>query len=167
MMTMETGWDSLLGQIAVERGLLTGRQLAKVLKEISPRKTAQKGPSKRKPLGVTLVAKGLVSDKDLIGLLEEQSRRMQVLESFRVMRKREFLIGQLLVKYNKATQNQINKCLELQQDMAEKGENPIPRMGELLISYGYVDQRTLDETLAIQNEGKETASGINRPAEEK
>ena len=167
MMIMEMGWDSLLGQIAVERGLLTGSQLAKVLDEITPRKTAQKAASTGKPLGVTLVAKGLISDKDLIGLLEEQGRRMQVLESFRIMRKREFLIGQLLVKSNKATQNQINKCLEVQQQKAERGEDPIPRMGELLASYGYVDQKTVEEMLTMQNQGKETASRVDRPAEEK
>ena len=109
----------------------------------------------------------MISDKDLIGLLEEQGRRMQVLESFRIMRKREFLIGQLLVKSNKATQNQINKCLEVQQEKAERGEDPIPRMGELLASYGYVDQKTVEEMLTVQNQGKETASGFNRPAEEK
>lgn len=162
-MTMDSGWDSLLGQIAVERGLLTSSQLATVMKEITPSEKGAKG----EPLGATLVSRKLISEKELMGLLEEQGRRMQILESFRIMRKREFLIGQLLVQYNKATQNQINKCLEVQQLKAERGEEPIPKLGEMLVSYGYVDQATIDETLAVQDRGKETASGANRPAEEK
>ena len=92
---------------------------------------------------------------------------MQVLESFRIMRKREFLIGQLLVQRNMATQNQINKCLEVQHLKAERGEQPIPKLGEMLVSYGYVDQATIDEMLAVQHGGKETTSGVNRPTEEK
>jgi hypothetical protein len=58
--------------------------------------------------------------------------------------------GQLLVKHNKATQNQVNKCLELQQKLAAEGKNPVPRLGELLVSYGYVDAKTVEEVLQIQ-----------------
>jgi hypothetical protein len=58
--------------------------------------------------------------------------------------------GQLLVKLNKATQNQVNKCLELQQKMAAEGRDPVPRLGELLVSHGYVDAKTVEEVLNLQ-----------------
>jgi len=58
--------------------------------------------------------------------------------------------GQLLVKLNKATQNQVNKCLELQAKIAAGGKDPVPRLGELLVSYGYVDAGTVQEVLNIQ-----------------
>ena len=59
--------------------------------------------------------------------------------------------GQLLVTLNKATQNQVNKCLELQAKFAAEGKNPVPRLGELLVSHGYVDAKTIEEILKIQH----------------
>ena len=61
--------------------------------------------------------------------------------------------GQLLVKLNKATQNQVNKCLELQDKMKTAGATPVPRLGELLVQHGYVDAHTVDEILALQRRG--------------
>jgi hypothetical protein len=58
--------------------------------------------------------------------------------------------GQLLVKLNKATQNQVNKCLELQAKLKAAANGPVPRLGELLVQHGYVDARTVDEILALQ-----------------
>ena len=58
--------------------------------------------------------------------------------------------GQLLVKLNKATQNQVNKCLELQAKIAAEGKSPVPRLGELLVSHGFVDAQTVQEVLALQ-----------------
>jgi len=58
--------------------------------------------------------------------------------------------GQLLVKLNKATQNQVNKCLEIQAKKAAEGKGPVPRLGELLVSHGYVDAVTVAEVLALQ-----------------
>jgi hypothetical protein len=58
--------------------------------------------------------------------------------------------GQLLVKLNKATQNQVNKCLELQHKIAADGKGPVPRLGELLVSHGFVDAQTVQEVLALQ-----------------
>ncbi len=58
--------------------------------------------------------------------------------------------GQLLVKLNKATQNQVNKCLELQARIASQGTRPVPRLGELLVSHGYVDAQTVQDVLNLQ-----------------
>ena len=62
----------------------------------------------------------------------------------------ELEIGQLLVKHNRATQNQVNKCLEIQDKLSREGRTPLPRLGELLVSYGYVDAGTIDELLRLQ-----------------
>lgn len=70
--------------------------------------------------------------------------------------------GQLLVKLNKATQNQVNKCLEIQAKAAAEGKQPVPRLGELLVSHGYVDARTVEETLALQRGTAPTEPGSGR-----
>jgi hypothetical protein len=134
--------DALLGRIAVEKGMITDAQLEQALREQdrSPR-----------TLGEILVAKGLLDDAKLAGILEEQERRIQALDQFKQMQKVEYLFGQLLVKNNLATQLQINKCLEIQQKMAERGMQPVPRLGELLLDHGFVDRRTVTEMLKLQD----------------
>lgn len=66
--------------------------------------------------------------------------------------------GQLLVKLNRATQNQVNKCLELQEKIAREGRTPVPRLGELLVSHGYVDAQTVEAVLKIQRGDAPSAS---------
>jgi hypothetical protein len=134
--------DALFGRIAVEKGLITDAQLDESLR------VQDRSP---KTLGEILVARGLLTEKDLAGVLEEQERRLQALDQFKKMQKVEYLFGQLLVKNNFATQLQINKCLEIQQKMAERGLHPLPRLGELLVEHGFVDRRTVAEMLKLQD----------------
>lgn len=141
---MKSKRDALLGKLAVEKGLITEAQLAECMKE-------QKQPAGTRALGEVMLSKGLIRKADLNGLLEEQERRTSALNAYQKMQKVEFLFGQLLVKHNKATQIQINKCLELQQQMAEKGVSPLPRLGELLVEHGFLDKKTVEETLRLQN----------------
>lgn len=138
--------DLLLGQIAVERGLISKAQLEDCIKQ------QQKGDGRNGPaLGSLLVSKGLLKDKDLNGLLDEQSKRVKSLEDFKKLQTADYLFGQLLVKHNLATQLQINKCLEIQLRMAEKGTQPIPRVGELLLEHGFVDRKTVADVLKMQS----------------
>ncbi len=136
--------DLLLGQIAVERGLISKAQLEDCVRAQQKEKVPQ-------PLGGLLVSRGLLKDEQLAGLLGEQSRRVEVLESFKKLQKADYLFGQLLVKDNLATQLQINKCLEIQLKMAEKGVTPIPRVGELLVEHGFVDRKTVADVLKLQS----------------
>lgn len=141
---MKSKRDALLGQLAIEKGFITEAQLAECMK-------AQQQPNGSRALGEVLLSRKLIRKADLNGLLEEQTRRLKTMDSYQKMQKVEFLFGQLLVKDNKATQIQINKCLELQQQMAEKGVSPIPRLGELLVEHGFLDKKTVAETLKLQN----------------
>lgn len=136
--------DLLLGQIAVERGLISKAQLEDCVR-------AQQKEKAPKPLGRLLVSRGLLKDEQLAGLLGEQSRRVEVLEAFKKLQTADYLFGQLLVKDNLATQLQINKCLEIQLKMAEKGTAPIPRVGELLVEHGFVDRKTVADVLKLQS----------------
>ncbi len=150
-----TAQDALLGRIAVERKLLTEAQLAQCLRELHAAQTKTRS-TRAKPvptLKTIFLAKKFISEKDLISLLEDQNRRLQVLETYQKMHKVEFLFGQLLVHQNQVTQNQINKCLAIQQQKAEAGEYPIPRLGELLVDQGYATRETVAEVLQKQNKG--------------
>jgi len=124
----------------VEWGLITEEQL-----------TACRKDERGRPLGEILVVKGLVRKKDVEALAEEQTRRARTLDTVQKLQKVEYLFGQLLVKDNLATQLQINKCLEIQVKMAEKGVQPVPRLGELLVEHGFVDKGTVERVLRMQD----------------
>ncbi|HZE96288.1 MAG TPA: zf-TFIIB domain-containing protein [Planctomycetota bacterium] len=161
--------DLLLGQLAVEKGLVTQAQIAEVMKDqqdggkLDPNATVSPSTTKgSRPLGTLLLAKGLIKENDLVGLLEEQNRRMESVKNVQKMQKVEYLFGQLLVKYNLATMLQINKCLELQIKMAEKGVTPIPRLGELLVEHGFVDRKTVADVLRMQDKDILFCTGCGR-----
>ena len=159
--------DLLLGQLAVEKGYLTKEQLAEIMKEqqggapVDPNATVNPSKSTR-PLGTLLLSKGLLKEQELVALLEEQSRRVEAIRSCQKLQKVEYLFGQLLVKYNLATMLQINKCLEIQLKMAEKGVSPIPRLGEMLVEHGFVDKKTVADVLKMQDKDILFCTGCGR-----
>ncbi|HLY07750.1 MAG TPA: zf-TFIIB domain-containing protein [Planctomycetota bacterium] len=162
--------DLLLGQLAIEKGLITPAQLSEVMKDqqdgtkpdpnATVRPTNDKGSGR--PLGTLLLAKGMIKEQDLVALLEEQNRRLETVKNVQKMQKVEYLFGQLLVKYNLATMLQINKCLEIQIKMAEKGVTPIPRLGELLVDHGFVDKKTVADVLRMQDKDVLFCTGCGR-----
>ena len=158
--------DVLLGQLAIEKGFITKAQLAEVMKEQQggnndPDATASPTKSVR-PLGTLLLAKGFLKEDQLVGLLEEQTRRLEAVKNVQKLQKVDYLFGQLLVKHNLATMLQINKCLEIQLKMAEKGVSPIPRLGELLVEHGFVDRKTVADVLKMQDKDILFCTGCGR-----
>jgi predicted RNA-binding Zn-ribbon protein involved in translation (DUF1610 family) len=159
--------DLLLGQLAVEKGFLTKAQLAEIMKEQQGGKSndpnATVNPSQSgRPLGTLLLSKGLLKEQQLVALLEEQSRRLEAIKNCQKLQKVEYLFGQLLVKNNLATMLQINKCLEIQLKMAEKGVTPIPRLGEMLVEHGFVDKKTVADVLKMQDKDILFCTGCGR-----
>lgn len=145
--------DLILGRIVVERGFVTEKQLEECY-AIQAAVTADPDSTSAgivmRPLIGILLDKGFVSHEQAAGVLEEQQRRVKVIEDQARQARIELGLGQLLVKYNKATQLQINKCLEIQKKMEEQGRTPVPRLGELLMEHGFVDAKTIQEVLRIQ-----------------
>jgi predicted RNA-binding Zn-ribbon protein involved in translation (DUF1610 family) len=159
--------DLLLGQLAVEKGFVTKTQLAEIMKEqhggASQDPNATVNPSKSiRPLGTLLLSKGYLKERDLVALLEEQGRRLEAVKNVQKLQKVDYLFGQLLVKNNLATMLQINKCLEIQLKMAEKGVTPIPRLGELLVDHGFVDKKTVADVLKMQDKDILFCTGCGR-----
>lgn len=145
--------DMVLGRIALERGWLTPKQLEECYQA---QHAALKNPDQAvghgalRPLIGVLIERGLIGEQQATDLLEEQNRRLGLMEDYERLARSELGLGQLLVKHGKATQIQINKCLEIQQKLAEQGKSPVPRLGELLVQHGYVDAKTIQEILKYQ-----------------
>src|SRR4030095_7365003 len=115
-----------------------------------------------RPLATLLLAKGFLKEQQLVALLEEQTRRLEAVRNVQKLQKVEYLFGQLLVKNNLATMLQINKCLEIQLKMAEKGVTPIPRLGELLVEPAFVDKKTVADVLKMQDKDILFCTGCGR-----
>lgn len=145
--------DIILGRIVVERGLADETKLRECFtaQQVFPSDPNQTlGTGQMRSLMAVLLEKGIVKDPQVPELLDEQNRRIKVMEHYDQMVKQEMMLGQLLVRSHKATQLQINKCLEVQNRLAQEGK-PIPRLGELLVEHGFVDVRTVQECLHVQH----------------
>ena len=153
----------MLGQIAIEKGLITQQQLGECVREQETSAGQKPGPrTPTRPLGVVMLSRGVIDEKDLKTLLDEQDRRMKTIDQHLKNQKVEYLFGQLLVKNNLATQLQINKCLEIQMKLTEKGVQPVPRLGELLVEHGFVDKKTVTEVLRMQDKDLLFCTGCGR-----
>ena len=152
---MTTPKDEILGKLGVAKGLISPEQLheciqlQKKLPE-DPEPTAGSGENPCH-LGKVMLDRGLLTESQLTELMDERNRRVAAAEDYRKIQRAEYLSGQLLVKLDKATQNQINKCLEIQDKMAREGADRIPRLGELLVEHGFVNGETIRNMLKLQN----------------
>jgi tetratricopeptide (TPR) repeat protein/predicted Ser/Thr protein kinase len=138
--------DGLVGKLALQKGLISSAQLKECLAEQS---TLLKAGQKR-PLGVIMVTRGLMKDEDLLDLLEEQRRYLAERSNYSQVRKDDFLFGQILIKQGIATSDEVNQALRAQAEAAERGEMPVPRLGQILLDMGVSDENTIQKTLRIQ-----------------
>ncbi|HYE99702.1 MAG TPA: protein kinase, partial [Planctomycetota bacterium] len=147
--------DGLVGKLALQRGWITSAQLKDALSE----QAAGEKVGPRKPLGVILVARGHLTDEKLLDLLEEQ-RRLLAEQSAGVQGKKdEALFGQILLKQGLATADQLNAALRTQAEAAERGEVPVPRLGQILMTMAPAHAPAIRKTLELQNKALWTCPG--------
>lgn len=129
--------DLLLGRIAVEMGLAKASQVEECIR--LQQKT-------RRPLGLLLVEKGYIKPEHLDRILEEQSRRLSIVDPLTQRRKEAALFGKLAVREGYVTSEAMNECLALQ---AREGETRT--LGEILVERGYLTGRQVQELLGKQS----------------
>src|SRR5258706_7047229 len=137
---MTTHSDFLIGRIALERGLVSVDQLAEALND-------QKGQPAGS-LGVTLLRKGLIKQRDLDVLLEEQKRRLADALDLSDPKLEDALLGRLLIKQGLVKEAQLYECLRASAELGEKGEKA-PRLGELLVRKGYLTTDAVDRIFPV------------------
>lgn len=120
--------DLLLGRMALARGLVTPRQLQEALAEQALKDAARAdipegspsppppAPGVPRPLGVILVAKGYLTDRQLTALLEEQ--KAGALDP-RTARREDLLLGRILIQRGQVSAERVNECLRLQAEALE------------------------------------------------
>ncbi|HVE13943.1 MAG TPA: hypothetical protein VNI01_11150, partial [Elusimicrobiota bacterium] len=143
---MSTTTDGMVGKLALQKGKISADQLKDCLSE----QTAFQKAGHKRPLGVIMVSRGLMTDADLLDLLEEQKRVLAERSNYGQIRKEDFLFGQILLKQGVATSDEINEALRLQAEAAERGETAIPRLGQILIEMGVTEEKEIQRTLKLQ-----------------
>ncbi|MBI2900511.1 MAG: protein kinase, partial [Planctomycetes bacterium] len=130
------GNNLLIGQIALEKRLVTPEQIREALKD-QPRM-----------IGAALVAKGFITDEQLVELIEEQNRRLGRPADYGRARSEDLLFGKLLARSGRASEEQVNVALRTQQELAEEGASK--RLGEILVETGQISPDAVHETLKLQ-----------------
>ena len=122
MTRMATGVEGRLGDLLVQEGLVTEKQLAAALQE-------QREHPGYVPLGQILVGWKLVTPKQLTLLLERAEKRPR--------------LGELLLRHGAITQARLDEALR-QQKLKHRP------LGELLVRMGLITDEALRQALSIQ-----------------
>lgn len=131
--------EILLGKMAVEAGLLTPADLERCL-DVQRR-------SPRKRLGAVLIEEGLLSHRQVVRLLLEQSDR--IADEDTEIDPVVGLFGMLLVEEGFATEEQVERCLFEQGQLYDLRLRV--RLGELLVNHGYMTPADVERALRLQN----------------
>src|SRR5262247_454005 len=97
-------------------------------------------------LGTIMLRKGLIKQRDLDALLEEQKRRLAQALELSDPKLEDALLGRLLIKQGLGKEAQLYECLRAGAELGEKGEQA-PRLGELLVRKGYLTTDAVDRIL--------------------
>ncbi|HYF00330.1 MAG TPA: protein kinase, partial [Planctomycetota bacterium] len=119
--------DLLLGRLALERGLLSPDQLAACMSD--------QAAAPAESLGAIMLRKGLIRQRDLDALLEEQKQRLAGALEMTDPKLEDALLGRLLVKQGLLKEAQLYDCLRASAEAAEAGAAP-PRLVDLLVKRG-------------------------------
>lgn len=129
----------LIGQIAVEEGLLTPEQLKECLR-------LQEASSPPRPLGDVAVERGFLTKEQAGSLARIQENRFEKIAGDPG---RGGLFGQLAVRLGFVTPERLHECLRDQ--AARPGDASSLRLGQLLLKKGYLTPEQLIEILRRQS----------------
>jgi hypothetical protein len=134
--------DLFVAEFALRKGWVSKDDLLEALWAMEEERKG--GHGVRRPLGVVLVTRGHLRQKDLQSIL---SRRVQMETSLTESQSEDLSIGSVLVAAGVATQQQISECLAIQHAQKEP-KSPSPRLGEILVGRGYATPEQIHRVLA-------------------
>ena len=135
--------DLFLGKKALDRNLISPSQLREAMSEQARSRTPS--GSRHVPLGEVFIARNYVSRDQLLALLDETARIVGG-----TSQGRESVLGRILIQNRTISPEQLQECLRTQDEALRAGENPGPRLGELLVRKGYATSEAVRLALAVQ-----------------
>ena len=131
----------LIGQIALDLGMLTREKLQQCLNQ-------QAGQAQPRPIGALLVQEGFLSGEQLARAMVEQKRRLEDSVPYAPAKKCDISFGRLLVQGGHVAPERVNEALRAQQDLADRGTRK--RLGELLVESGHLPFEKVPMILKLQ-----------------
>ena len=131
----------LIGQIALDLGLLTPEQLQQCV-------DLQAGQVEARPIGAMLVGNHFLSSEQLDLVIAEQRRRLEEAAPHTPGQKGVIAFGQLAMRIGQVKIEHVNEALRAQQDLADRGQRK--RLGELLVGAGHLRAEIVPSLLKIQ-----------------
>ena len=107
-------------------------------------------PGPRRPLGIILMESGYMNSDEFVAVIVEQHRRMGKPVRHSLLSRRDLLFGQIAVRQEFITKEQLNQTLWKQARMVEEG-HPSRRLGLILLDMGWIDPPQIRKVLLIQN----------------
>lgn len=139
---MKSRTDLLLGQIALDRGLISQEQLDAALK-------AQEESPQWKQLGMIFLDQKFMTEEELELVLEVQRKNLESTIDNTDLKLKDVLFGRIVVARRLATQGQVNVCLREQEQIERMGI--FLRLGEIMVKKGFLSQQSMEEILGYQN----------------
>lgn len=126
--------DDFVCRHVLETKLVSREAMLECLFEIAQERRANAQPGYARPLGVLLVARGLLAETDLNQILASRVSRSGAIRDIS-----EAELGKLLVAAGLVTSEQVDECLRSQDESRRKGVAPF-RLGELIVQSGRVTE---------------------------
>jgi len=147
--------DLFLGKKALDRNLISASQLREAMSEQARSRTPS--GSRHVPLGEVFIARNFVSRDQLLALLDETARIVAG-----TTQGRDSVLGRILIQNRTISSEQLQECLQVQDEAIRAGDNPGPRLGELLVSKGYASAEAVRHALAVQEKTILTCSACGK-----
>lgn len=132
--------EQIFGQIAVKLGLITKEQLAEALE-------AQRLSPEHRALGKVLIGFGMLSEKDLGRIVEEQRRLTKDVNTRIKAVKEDGLFGRVAFKLGFCSEKQLAECLALQEQLPQ---DRFMRLGDIMVIKGYLTVEKVRKILDTQ-----------------
>ncbi len=143
--------DFYLGRIVLERALVTREALLECLFQMSQERKSEMP----RPLGVLLVSRGVLTQEELNEIL---AARVSAAGAGSALTEAE--VGKLLVAAGLITRENVEECVQLQEQMRRSGK-VAPPLGELVVHRGYVTDGQVRRVLAYQRKAVFACAGCS------
>jgi len=135
--------DLFLGKKALDRNLISPAQLRDAMSDQAKSRTPS--GSRHVPLGEVFIARNYMSRDQLLALLDETARIVA-----ETTPGRDSVLGKILIQNRTISPEQLQECLQEQDEAIRNGDSPGPRLGELLVSKGFANAEAVRHALAVQ-----------------
>lgn len=137
--------DSLFGMMAVRAGFVTEEQVQEII-DLQQQYSEKGGTVPR--MGELLAQKGYMTADQVKAVLAGQHRE------------KGGLFGEIAIRWNFATREQVDECLEVQKEERQKG-NP-RKLGEIMLYKGYIQVQQIAAVLEAQKRRVLQCSGCGK-----